>query len=141
MAAIRPVDEIAKKWARVTPQRVQDYQDGVQAPRTDWAQATAAAKPAWEAGVQAAIASSAFSKGVTKAGTDKWQQGALTKGVSRWGPGVQLGEDAYRTGFAPFREAIARVTLPPRGARRDPRNLARVTAIVEALVKAKAAQG
>lgn len=140
MAAIRSVEEIAKKWARVTPQRVQDYTDGISSPRVDWATATVAARPAWEAGVQAAISAGTFAKGVTRAGTEKWQTNALAKGSARWGPGVTLAEEAYRAGFAPFVEAIRRVNLPPRGARRDPRNLLRVNAIVEALVKAKQAQ-
>ena len=141
MAAIRTVDLIASKWATVTPQRSADYEAGVRAPKTDWARATTAAVDAWKAGVTAAIAAGSFAKGVARAGSAAWAEGAITKGVARWGPGVALAQDKYQTAFAPFREAIARVTLPPRFARRDPRNLLRVNAIVDALVKAKAAQG
>lgn len=141
MAEIRSNAEIAAKWARVTPQRTADYEAGVQQPRKDWATATGAANQAWKDGVQAAVAGDRFAKGVRTAGTSKWQEGAISKGVVRWGPGVQAGEAAYATGFQPFRDAIERVTLPPRFARRDPRNLLRVNAIVEALVKVKAAQG
>jgi len=140
MAAIRALDVIAKKWASVTPQRVGDYEAGVRAPRADWSRETVAAEPSWAAGVQAAVASKAFSKGVSKAGTPSWQKGALEKGTQRWGPGVQIAEGDYSKGFAPYRQAISAVTLPPRYARRDPRNLARVNAIVDALVKAKVAQ-
>ncbi len=141
MAAIRSIDEIAKKWATVTPQRTADYEAGIRDPRKDWAQSTTAASDAWKAGVQAAIAANSFSKGTTRAGTPKWQTASLEKGVARWGPGVALAEDEYRAGFAPFREAIARVVLPPRFARRDPRNLLRVAAVVDAISKAKLAQG
>lgn len=141
MAAIRALDVIAKKWAVVTPQRVGDYEAGVRAPRADWSRETVAAEPSWVAGVQAAISTKAFAKGVAKAGTPSWQKGALEKGTQRWGPGVQIGEADYSKGFAPYRQAISAVTLPPRYARRDPRNLARVNAIVDALVKTKAAQG
>jgi hypothetical protein len=139
MAAIRPVDQIAKKWSTVTPLRTPDYEAGVRAPRTDWARETIAAVPAWEAGIQQAVVAKSFGKGVTKAGTGKWQANSLSKGTSRWGPGVQIAEDLYARGFAPYREAIARLTLPARFARRDPRNLARVAAVVDAMVKAKAA--
>lgn len=138
MAAIRPMDEIARKWATVTPQRTADYEAGVRAPRKDWAQSSAAATEAWKAGVQAAIAAGSFAKGVGKAGTAKWAEASLEKGVGRWGPGVALAEDDYRTGFAPYREAIARVSLPARFARRDPRNLERVRVIVDAIGKVKA---
>ncbi len=141
MAAIRSIDRIAKKWATVTPGRTPDFEAGVREPRTDWAQATKAAEPAWKSGVQGAIAAGSFGKGVTRAGTPAWQEATLAKGVARWGPGVTLAEDKYARGFAPFRDAIERVNLPPRGPRRDPRNLERVRLIVEALVKTKQAQG
>jgi len=87
-----------------------------------------------------AITKGTWDKGVSRAGMVGWQEGAISKGVPRWGPGVQVAEPKYAAGFAPYREAIARVQLPPRFARRDPRNLQRVNAIVDALVKAKTAQ-
>jgi len=137
MAFIRSIEQIARKFASVTPGRTEDYRFGVENPRTDWATATAAAESAYEGGVTQAIAKKRFGKGVKAAGTEKWSRGAITKGTARWGPGVTLGEDAYRSGFAPYRDAIERVTLPPRYPRRDPRNLARVKAVVDALVAAK----
>lgn len=141
MAAIRSVEEIARKWATVTPLRTGDYEAGVKSPQKDWKESTAASGDAWKAGVSEAIAEGRFVKGVVKAGTGKWQLGATTKGVARWGPGVQLGEPAYGTGFAPYREAISRLTLPPKFARRDPRNLLRVKAVVDAMIGVKKAQG
>lgn len=137
MAAIKSTEEIALKWTTVTPGRAPDYQAGVESPRKDWATASAAAEDSWKTGVQSAAQRGAYGKGVKAAGTTAWQNGVLSKGVRRWGEGVALAGDAYAKGFAPYREAIARVTLPPRFARRDPRNLDRVTAIVNALVKVK----
>ncbi|MCK5600875.1 hypothetical protein KAR91_03340 [Candidatus Pacearchaeota archaeon] len=136
MAAIRSIEKIAKKWATVTPGRTADYQAGVEAPRRDWEAATAGAEDSYNAGVTQAIAEKRFGKGVRKAGTEKWQQGALEKGTQRWGPGVAMAESAYAAGYAPIRDAIERTTLPPRYARRDPRNLNRVKAIVDAVVAA-----
>ena len=138
MADIRTVDKIAEKWATVTPQRTADYEAGIRDPKADWQRATLAAADAWKGGVTAAIQAGSFSKGVSRAGTVKWQQGSIEKGLTRWGPGVALGQDAYQTGFAPYREAIARTTLPPRYPRRDPRNLERVKAITTALAAVKA---
>lgn len=140
MAFIRSIEAIAKKWATVTPGRTEDYRAGVQNPRTPWAAATAGAESAYEAGVTQAIAKKKFGKGVKAAGDEKWQRGAVDKGTARWGPGVALAESDYRTGFAPFRDAIERANLPPRYARRDPRNLMRVKAIVDALVATKEAR-
>lgn len=137
MAEIAGVDVIAGKWARVTPTRTADYEDGVRAPRKDWQKSTLAAKAAYQAGITESISKDTWSKGVSRAGTSGWQEGAVSKGVPRWGPGVQVAEPKYAAGFAPYRAAIASVTLPPRFARRDPRNLMRVNAIVTALIKTK----
>lgn len=135
MAFIRSIDSISKKWAEVTPLRAGDYAAGVENPRRSWAGATKNAEGSYEDGVQAAIRRKAFGKGVAKAGDAKWQRKTLTRGVANWGPGVADAEGDYSAGFAPYREAIAAVKLPPRYARRDPRNLARVKAINDALIQ------
>lgn len=140
MAFIRSIEQIAKKFATVTPGRTEDYRMGVENPRRDWATAAAASESAYESGVTQAIAKKRFGKGVKKAGTETWQKGAVEKGTARWGPGVVLAQEKYARNFAPFRDAIERTTLPPRFARRDPRNLDRVKAVVNALVAAKEAQ-
>jgi len=140
MAHIRSIEHISHKWATVTPGRTEDYKAGVENPRKDWGVATAAAEPSYEAGVTQAIAKKRFGKGVKKAGTEAWQRGSIEKGTARWGPGVTMAQDKYGRAFAPFRDAIERVTLPPRYARRDPRNLERVKAIVNALIAAKEVQ-
>ncbi|MBA7480456.1 hypothetical protein ES707_15913 [subsurface metagenome] len=139
MAYIRSIEHISRKWATVTPGRSGDYKEGVENPRKDWGVATAASEAAYEAGVTQAIAKKRFGKGVKKAGTETWQRGAIEKGTARWGPGVIMAQDKYGRAFAPYRDAIERVTLPPRYARRDPRNLERVKAIVNALIVAKEA--
>lgn len=141
MTKIAPIEEIASKWSRVTPLRAPDFEAGVRNPGVDWAQATAAAEGNYDAGVQAAIADKRFGKGVKKAGTSKWQTATLTKGISRWTQGVADGGAAYAAGFAPFQSAIAALTLPQRFARRDPRNLERVKAVVNAMIKTAQAQG
>lgn len=140
MADIASVDQIAAKWARVTPTRTADYEAGVRIPRRDWARSTLNALAAFKAGIQEALTKGTWEKGVARAGNAAWQSGAIEKGVPRWGPGVQVAEPKYAKMFAPFVAAIKAVTLPPRYARRDPRNLARVAAVVDALVKAKMAQ-
>lgn len=137
MAAIATSSQIAAKWARVTPLRATDYEDGIRNPRVDWAAATGAASDAWKAEIQQAIAQDSFRKGVAAAGTATWQANAISKGPARWQQGVAAGAGNYESGFAPYRDAIERLTLPPRFAKRDPRNLDRVKAIVDALIKVK----
>lgn len=137
MAFIRSVDQIATKWAEVTPMRSGDYAAGIASPRRSWSAATKAAEKAYEDGVQKSIGRKAFGKGVTKAGDEKWSRKATTRGVANWGPGVAEAKGDYAAGFAPYQAAIAACVLPPRFARRDPRNLLRVKAIVDALVAKK----
>lgn len=137
MAEIRDLSEIQEKWTRVTPGRSEDYTIGVKNPRRDWGQETAAAADTYKQGVDAAHAKGLFAKGVKKAGTEKWQKKALAKGPTRFAEGVYLAGDDYAAGFAPYREAIARVDLGPRFPKRDPRNLERVKKVVTALIDQK----
>lgn len=133
MPDIKSSGNIAEKWARVTPQRTQDYEEGVKNPRTDWAKATSAAAASQAAGVQAAIADKRFEKGVAKTGTSGWQAGATGKGVQRWGTGVQGAGEAYANGFQPYADVIKNTTLPPRYPKGDPRNVERVKAMAAAM--------
>lgn len=133
MAQIKPVEAIAAKWARVTPQRVDDFQQGVQSPRRDWATAASAANDTYKTAVTAAANAGRFATGVTKAGSAKWSSKTLSKGPSRFAQGVAEAGPDYAQGFAPYAQTIAGTTLPPRFAKGDPRNIERVTAIAKAL--------
>ncbi len=133
MPEIKSASDIAAKWSRVTPQRTDDYEQGVRNPKRDWEQATLEAADRQAEGVQQAIQEQRFQKGVAKAGTAKWQKGATQKGPQRWSQGVQLGADEYEAGFAPFRDVIEYTDLPPRVPAGDPRNIERTKAMAEAL--------
>lgn len=140
MPPVKQSGVIAQKWSRVTPQRTEDYRTGVENPRVDWAQATANAETSWREGITAAAGRQAFSAGVRSAGTAKWQQKAAEKGTSRFAEGVALGAGDYERGFAPYRDAIERTTLPPRGPKGDPRNVERVRVMAQALRQRKTGQ-
>ena len=135
--AIKSMAAIKEKWVRVTPGRVEDYTAGIRSPRRDWATETAASSGNWAAGVAAANVKGLFAKGVTEAGTKKWQEKSLAKGPGRFGEGVNIAGPDYEKGFSPYRNAIAAVDLGPKYPRRDPRNLNRVKLVVDALVKTK----
>jgi hypothetical protein len=133
MPAIKSAAEIADKWARVTPQRQTDYESGVKAPLKDWAANAGAAEDSWASGVSMAAGNRSFSKGVRKAGNEKWSRKTVEVGVGRWGAGVRAGTADYTTGFEPMRQTIASTALPPRYPKGDPRNIDRVAAIATAL--------
>lgn len=137
MTAIKSAAQIAQKWARVTPQRTADYEQGVRSPRKSWAEATGNAVQAYEQGIQESISKGRFAAGVAAAGDEKWKKKTIEKGVRRWGPGVQVAQSDFEAGFAPYRQVIEGVELPPRYPKGDPRNLERVAAITSALHAAK----
>lgn len=137
MAEIKKLGAIREKWGRVTPMRTEDYKLGIESPKRDWKDETIAGKGNWKSGVDAAAAKDMFAKGVEKAGTAKWKKGALEKGPGRFAEGVMIAAPDYEKGFAPFHAAIERVDLGPRFPRRDPRNLTRVKAVVDALIAEK----
>lgn len=127
----------AEKWARVTPQRAQDFEEGVQSPRRDWAQATGEANARWKEGVQQASQQDRFQKGVKAAGSEKWQRKTQELGPARFGQGVQAAEDDFRQGFEPFAQTIEATNLPQRFPKGDPRNIERVKILNQALHKKK----
>lgn len=135
---IRSATEIAQKWARVTPTRDADYRAGVEKPMRDWATEAAAANDRYVEGVTQAATAGRYQAGVRAVGTEKWRRGATVKGVTRWGPGVRVAQPDYQAGFAPYRDAIERLELPPRRPTGDPANIERVAAIARALNELKA---
>lgn len=137
MANVKPSASVSEKWARVTPQRQQDYQTGVQNPRTPWAAATKAGEERYKAGVMEAAQRGAFGKGVTAAGDQKWQQKAMAKGPTRFAEGVAISAPDYQAAVTPYLDVIASTQLPPRFAKGDPRNVERVKVISAALRKRK----
>lgn len=141
MIKIKPIDQIVTRWVQGVRGAGPAYQFGVQNPERDWCDATVAAGPQWFAGVQAAHAAGRFVGNVRAAGSVKWKNRTLTKGVQLWPVAVAAAEGDYRVGYAPFREAIASGTLPPRYATRDPRNMDRVAAICRIMMQTADARG
>jgi len=129
--------EIAKKWARVTPERTEDYEDGVRNPRRDWEKETADAEDNYEDGVKKAITRKAFGKGVKKCGTAKQQRKSIEKGIPHFGEGVALAENDMAEGMEPVVRVLEAIKLPKKYSKGDPRNLERVKIISDALHKMK----
>ncbi len=134
---IKSPSEIAAKFARVTPGRSADYQEGIAGTAPgEFERATIAAETVYNQAVTAAIARKAFSKGVQGSGDD-WQKKALDVGVGRFAQGAAGAADDYAQGFAPYQAVIAGLTLPPRGPAGAPQNIERVRILADALRKKK----
>jgi hypothetical protein len=130
---VKDTATIAKKWATRAGAAGQDYTSGVQNPSTDWATATTAAANTYASGVQQAVSDGRFAKGVSKAGTSKWQTNAVNKGSSRYTQGVTASTSNYQTAMDPYMQTLAGLTLPARMPKGDPSNINRVTAVDTAL--------
>lgn len=130
---IKSSDQIAAKFAARAGAAGPDYTAGIQNPRRPWAASTLAAKDTYAAGVTAAVQNGSFSKGVSKAGDDKWSRKAAGVGSGRFAQGAQAAKGDYQAGVDPYLQVIAGVTLPARFPKGDPQNNARVAAITAAL--------
>lgn len=137
MANIKPMNRITDAWKRRSQASTADYEAGIRDPKADWQQRTLAAEDAYNKGVQASLARKGFASGVKDAGTAKWQEKALQKGVGRWAEGIALAESDYVKGFQPYADVIARTNLPERGPKGDPKNYERVRVMGTALHNAK----
>lgn len=133
MPPIKSLDRIKSKWKRVTEGSGESYREGVENPAKDWKTETAKANAAYKAGIQASVAADSFLKGVNRAGTSAWQEGAILKGPDRFASGVALAEEKYAKGFEPYRRVIEKTVLPARGRRGDPKNMTRSTVMAKAL--------
>ena len=131
--ATKDINTIASKWSSRAQAAGPDYTAGVKSTTKDWAALTAASSDSWGAGVSAAVSDGRFAKGVTAAGTPKWQQAAATKGAQRYPQGVASGQPAYVAGFTPMLQECPNRNLPPRSPRGSPNNITRVSTVDAAL--------
>lgn len=114
-----------------------DYTKGVQGAGDTWQQKTAASADAYQAGVNLAITSQRFQKGVAKAGAAKYVARAAGVGAQRYPQGVGAAGPNWQQGTQPYLDTIGALTLPPRHPRGDPANIQRVAMIADALRKKK----
>jgi hypothetical protein len=123
---------IAEKWARVTPGRQTDYQNGVAGAAAAYQEGVNGAADTWAQGVQQAIGDDRYRMGVQGKG-QMYASQASQIGAGRWAQGVPAARSRYESGVARPLQALAAVSLPPRGPKGAPQNIQRVTAVVEAL--------
>lgn len=130
---VRDLARAAQRFEQGAAARQTDYVEGA-VENTTWAPNTAAAAPAYNAGVQEAIAAGRFARGVQRAGQSAYQNGVRTRGAARYAQGIAGSGPAWQAGFAPYAQAIAAQTLPPRGPRRSQANVQRMLANLQTIV-------
>lgn len=137
MPQLRDLDFLARKWVKNAQNAVQDYEYGVKNPRKDWKTETLGAQERWAQGVQQAIQRRAFGAGVTKAGTEAWQKGAVEKGPQRYAQGVSVAMENWKREFDPYARVLTNLRLPDRGPKGSRQNYERVIAVGTALHEEK----
>ena len=133
MITVKPIGQVAAKWARRVAGASEDYSQGAQAAADAWAKGAGAGGQNYAAGVQAAVSAGRYGKGVTKAGAEKFRRGVKDKGAQRYGAGAAAAEGDFSQAMAPVLDAIGRIDLPARGVRGSEGNYARVSAVGKAL--------
>ena len=132
-ANVPTADEVAKKWAEVTPQRQGYFESGVKGAGPLWEAKTLEAAANYKQSVSASNIQQLFSGGVKKAGAQKYTDMATSKGPSRFSDGVAKGQSYYKSGVEPMLAAIASVEMSARGPRNSATNYNRVKEIGNAL--------
>ena len=136
---VKSADEVARKWAEVTPGRSQYYEAGAGEAGDEWEKNTAAAAGAYRQAVTSPNIENMFRGGVKKAGAGKFNRKVKDVGVGRYGPGVQAAQGDMQSGIAPMLETISGLTLSPRAPRGSDANYRRVSEVGTALHKKRLA--
>jgi hypothetical protein len=119
---VKSVADSATKFVTRASAAGADYKMGVANAGQSWSDSTMAASDTYAAGVQQAIGRGAFAKGVSKAGPQKYQTNASTKGANHYPEGIRAGQSSYTQNAAPYFDALAGIVYPPRRPRGDPAN-------------------
>jgi len=134
---VKDLNRISLKWTRQSAAAQPEYEFGVQNPKRSWAKSTADAEGAYQGWSAKSNLRETFWKRCEESWRCEMAENTLEKGPARWTQGIQLSEDSYQTGFAPYRETLKSLTLPPRGPKGDPANINRVALVAKALHEKK----
>jgi hypothetical protein len=102
------------------------YSKGVTGKGGRWQSGAAGAQKNYNDGIQQSISKGSYAKGVSKAGSSKYDHGVTTKGVRNWGPGMSDSAQAYTTGVSKVAGLWSQALSTPRGPKRSPANLQRM---------------
>jgi hypothetical protein len=112
------------------------YQRGTSGKGAKWHQATTAAEANYQEGIQRALSEKRFGKGVQAAGASSYDAGVSAKGVANWPTGMRLAGPKYEKKVQKFVALWNAPLSTPKGSRRSPANLKRMTENVERFIKA-----
>lgn len=126
MVAVKDLGASAAKWTRNAQAGAGDYATNAAAAASRWQQNTVNAQSTYQQAITAAGVPQRFARGVQKAGAEKYSSRVSSVGSNRFSEGVGVAQDDWQSGFQPFAQALAGITLSPRRPRGDRSNFRRV---------------
>jgi hypothetical protein len=116
-------DQIAAKWARNLGNSVDSIRAGVQALQTSPTESAAAQQDRYLNGVQNAVSSGKWVRGLRRVSLADWQQAMVTKGLNRVSSGATAAipkMTAFQNQWQPFLQAnAAKVRAMPKATLQD----------------------
>ena len=134
---MKSASQSAQKFVERAGAATQDYTDGARSTNKDQAAAAIAGKANWAAGIQAAITSDRYAKGLSESGKAGWLKGITEKGANRFAEGVATGASKYAANSGKYDSARGAAASMPRGPKGSEANFARAKAVGQALRKMK----
>ena len=135
MVKIKSVEDIASKWADVTPGRAPYYEAEVKVAGPEWKAGATAGQKAYESAMRDPKVLARRKAKITDEAAGKYQDKAGTVGPGRFREGIPAGQPYFASGFGPYHSVIAAWVKPVRGPRGDPKNYDIVKSIGDALHK------
>ncbi len=136
---VKSADQVAQKWADVTPGKAGYYESEAPAAGAAWEANTINAAGTYKAALSAAGIEKRFVGGVKRAGAEKFSRKVKDVGVARYGPGVAAAQADMASGIAPYLDVLSGLDIPDRGPRGSPGNYAIVEKVGSALHKKRLA--
>jgi len=136
---MKSASSVAGKWGSRASGASNDYVEGAKSTTKDQAELAVKAIPIMKTALNKAIDSGRVAAGLKKSGKGGWQRAIETKGGNRYSEGVSGAEAQakYATNSGAYDTSRNAAASLPRGEKGSSTNIARVTAVVNALHKQK----
>lgn len=139
MVKVKSEAEIKKNFEDSTALVPARFEAGVKT--AEWQSAAIAGQDLYEQQMRRDEILARREAGIAKVSNEAWKKDAIDKGKGVIGARMKAASDKQVIGYRPYREALAALTLPPKTTDPMQNLINRAGAVVETMVKTKAAQG
>jgi len=135
MVKVKDLEEVKKRYEQAANYAPERYSRAI--PTIEWQKNAIAAEDLWAAKIQEAASRKLRAKGIARISDEEFRRALAEKGAPVLGTRMRMAVNRHAENWAPYRDALQSVSLPPKTA--DPiANIDnRVKPIVEALVRKK----